>query len=232
MTYVQTIEGDEFRIILAFEFKRHADPARVTAFKQELMACQNMVHCVECTGDFELMLEISAPSLGWYNEWLKTLAKPLSKIVKACKTSYVCRRFIRRRSDDNALWVPSASGLKRIDERFIDKVTAEGDYVRVHAGTESWLIHATLRSVAEQLSRGDFVQIHRSLIVRRSFIQELRRDNNHWMVALGDNTVERVAKSHVSETLQTRQFGDGIGKLVENSAARRQPTRRLTKIEC
>jgi hypothetical protein len=216
MTHLQTIDPDELRIILAFEFEQHAAPSAVAAFKQTLINSQNTVHGVETTGSFNMIVEVAAPNLPWLNDWLKSLAEPLSALVKRQDSWFVCKRFIRRPENDNAIWVPTRGSLKRIDARFIDKVSAEGDYVRVYARGESWLIHATLHSILEKLSRRDFVQIHRSMLLRRQFIQELRRDGDHWVACLRDRSEHRVAKSHASEVMVDTRLSDPNRQLVES----------------
>jgi len=208
MSYLQTVDCDELRIILSFEFEQHASPGDVEAFKAQLLDCENTVHGVEATGSFGLIIEVAAPDLAWYNTWLKGLAEPFSQVVSRCETTFVCKRFIRRRQDESAIWVPANGRLKRFETSLIDKITAEGDYVRVHSRGDSYLVHSTLHSVAERLNSREFLQIHRSAIVRRSFITELARDGTHWVARLRDGTAERVARSHVTEMLRETQLAD------------------------
>ena len=202
MTYLDSVDPGELRIVLAFDFQPHADPDDVLLFKEQLLGSMNTVHGIETTGSFQLIIELSAPTLSWYSDWLKELASPLARLVERYEESFVCKRFIRRRKDETCIWVSTHKSIKRLDERYIDKVAAEGDYVRIHCGNDSWLVHATLHSVLEKLSSERFVQIHRSLLLRRQFIDELRREGNHWLACLGDGTTQRVAKSHVADALQ------------------------------
>jgi acylphosphatase len=44
--------------------------------------------------------------------------------------------------------------------------------------------------------------LHRSIIVRRDFIDRLVHEGRHWIARLRDGTIERVAKSHAVETLE------------------------------
>jgi two-component system response regulator AlgR len=84
----------------------------------------------------------------------------------------------------------------------VDKIVAEGDYARVHSGADSWLVHATMHALLERLSSKQFIQLHRSIIVRRDFIERLVHEGRHWIARLRDGTSERVAKSHAVETLE------------------------------
>jgi two-component system response regulator AlgR len=90
----------------------------------------------------------------------------------------------------------------RLESARIDKIVAEGDYARVHSGQDSWLLHATMHALLEKLSSRRFIQLHRSIIVRRDFIDRLVHEGRHWMVRLRDGSCERVARSHVGETLE------------------------------
>src|SRR5206468_1509509 len=81
-----------------------------------------------------------------------------------------------RAIDEDAVWVPENGGFKRIDSALIDKVTAEGDYVRIHSNGDSWMLHETMKSVSRRLRSSHFIRIHPSSIVRFQFIDLVVRD--------------------------------------------------------
>jgi two-component system LytT family response regulator len=56
----------------------------------------------------------------------------------------------------------------------IQRISAAGNYVEVHAGGKVHLIRDTLNSFVAQLDAGDFLRVHRSHVVRVGFIAELR----------------------------------------------------------
>ncbi len=56
----------------------------------------------------------------------------------------------------------------------IQRVSAAGNYVEVHAGGKVHLIRESLTSFIAQLDPGEFIRVHRSHVVRVSFIAELR----------------------------------------------------------
>jgi len=56
----------------------------------------------------------------------------------------------------------------------IDRVSAAGNYVEIHAGGKVHLVREPLGSFAAQLDAGDFIRVHRSHVVRVGFIAELR----------------------------------------------------------
>lgn len=226
MTYVHQSDCDELRVILCLEFDPQAEPDDVAALKSAIVDSSHTLHSVETTGAFDFMTEVAAPDLGWFNRWWKGLANLIANVVSRCEKSFVCRRFVRRPKDENALWVRWADELKRVDHSLIDKVVAEGDYVRVYSQGQSWLLHATMHSLFQRLSGSKFIQLHRSIIVRNGFIDRLVHQNSHWVARLRDGTSERVAKSHVNETLKmahlpmNEDHSSNVRRLVDSQAIR------------
>lgn len=197
----QRRSGDELRILLCIEFDRRATPAAVSSLKSVLLDCPNCIHSIDVTGAFDLIAEFAAPGIGWYKSWLAGLAEPFARIVNRYEANFVFGRAVRRTIDDDAIWVPEDGGFTRIDSALIDKVTAEGDYVRIHSQGKSWMLHETMKSLSRRLHSADFLRIHRSAIVRYRFINRVAREGGHWVAHLADGTSESVARSHVAETL-------------------------------
>ena len=56
----------------------------------------------------------------------------------------------------------------------IDWIKAEGNYVRLHVGRESYLLRDTISGLEAQLDPGSFMRVHRSTIVNIDRIQELQ----------------------------------------------------------
>jgi len=97
-------------------------------------------------------------------------------------------------------WVPDHSGLVRIAAADIHRVTAERDYMRLHVGTRSWLIHRTIGKLAEDLDPKLFIRVHRSVILRRDTITGLYRDEaGHWTTRLADGGEQRIGRSYVDD---------------------------------
>ncbi len=95
-------------------------------------------------------------------------------------------------------WVPDPSGLVRIAASDIERVTAERDYMRLHVGARSWLIHRTIAKLEEDLDPTLFMRVHRSVIVRRDTITGLYRDEGgHWTARLRDGGEQRIGRSYV-----------------------------------
>jgi two-component system response regulator AlgR len=97
-------------------------------------------------------------------------------------------------------WVPDHSGLVRISASDIHRVTAERDYMRLHVGTRSWLIHRTIGKLDEDLDPALFLRVHRSVILRRDTITGLYRDEaGHWTARLTDGGEQRIGRSYVDD---------------------------------
>ena len=92
-------------------------------------------------------------------------------------------------------WASDLSGLVRIASRDIDRVTAERDYMRLHVGKRSWLIHHSMTALEEGLDPDLFVRLHRSAIVRRDFIAGFSRNvSGRWIARLADGNEQPVGR--------------------------------------
>lgn len=91
-----------------------------------------------------------------------------------------------RRAED-ALGTPGPSGryaqrlvirsigrVQFVEVAHIDWLEASGNYVEVHTNGQSFLHRERLRVLEQQLDPGEFVRIHRSIIVHRKIVKELR----------------------------------------------------------
>ncbi len=95
-------------------------------------------------------------------------------------------------------WVPDHSGLVRIAASDIERITAERDYMRLHVGQRSWLIHRTIAKLEEDLDPALFLRVHRSVILRRDTITGLYRDDaGHWTARLRDGGEQRIGRSYI-----------------------------------
>ena len=79
----------------------------------------------------------------------------------------------------------------------VECLEAAGNYVRVHAGREQYRVRETLTTFATRLPGRDFVRIHRSIIVNRNRIQELRRSfSGKYLVTLISGKQVTLSRSH------------------------------------
>jgi two-component system LytT family response regulator len=78
----------------------------------------------------------------------------------------------------------------------IDWIEAEGKYVRLHVGKESYLLRETISSLESQLDPKRFPRIHRSTIVNIDRIRELQPwFHNEYRVMLRDGTQLMLSRS-------------------------------------
>jgi len=56
----------------------------------------------------------------------------------------------------------------------IDRLSAAGNYVEIHAAGKVHLVREPLAKLAAQLDPGEFIRVHRSHVVRMSFITEMQ----------------------------------------------------------
>jgi two-component system LytT family response regulator len=78
----------------------------------------------------------------------------------------------RRYSD--RLVVRSGGRIFFLKSEEVDWIAAEGNYVRLHVKTESFLLRTTITNLEQQLDPAKFARIHRSQIVNIDRIRELR----------------------------------------------------------
>lgn len=200
MQELDAVSFEDLRVILCLEFDRRVPRQDITAFKTQLASLPSTVQSLEITGSFDFMVELAMKDMTTYSAWLETIADQLTRIVARYEVNFVSKRYVKQHPNSDAIWVPSNGDMQRIDKSLIDKVTAEGDYVRIHSKRGSWLMHATMRSMGELLGK-DFIQIHRSTIVRCGLVDRLIHRGRRWFARLEDGSQAPIAKSHVAEVL-------------------------------
>jgi two-component system response regulator AlgR len=95
-------------------------------------------------------------------------------------------------------WVPHRAELVRIGAEQIDRIEAERDYMRLHVGPNSYLLHQTISALENRLDPQRFVRLHRSHIVRRDYIERLRHDGSGvWSACLSDGTEIRIGRTYL-----------------------------------
>ncbi len=96
-------------------------------------------------------------------------------------------------------WVPHRSELRRISVAEIERVEAERDYMRLHVGQRSYLLHQTITALEARLDPEQFIRLHRSHLVRISQIAGLRHDGGGvWTAILKCGTEIRIGRTHLA----------------------------------
>ncbi|HWI85738.1 MAG TPA: LytTR family DNA-binding domain-containing protein [Sphingomonas sp.] len=96
-------------------------------------------------------------------------------------------------------WVPHRSELVRIGAADIDRIDAERDYMRLHVGQRSFLLHQTIAALEARLDPARFIRLHRSTIVRRDRIAGLRHDGfGVWCADLTNGESVRIGRTFLA----------------------------------
>ena len=73
------------------------------------------------------------------------------------------------------IWVPRRGEMIRVDLERIDRVAAEGAYVRLHVGTDSFLHREAIGAIELRLDSAKFQRVHRSHLLRLDHVASIRR---------------------------------------------------------
>ncbi len=96
-------------------------------------------------------------------------------------------------------WVPHRSELIRIAAIDIDRIDAERDYMRLHVGSRSYLLHQTIGTLEARLDPARFIRLHRSVIVRKDRIVRLGHDKaGAWHAELSDDAQVRIGRTYLA----------------------------------
>jgi len=97
-------------------------------------------------------------------------------------------------------WVPHRAEMIRVAAREIDLIEAERDYMRLHVGPRSYLLHQTITELARRLDPAAFVRLHRSTIVRRDRISGFKHDGmGVWTAQLTDGKELRIGRTYLAD---------------------------------
>jgi DNA-binding LytR/AlgR family response regulator len=88
------------------------------------------------------------------------------------------------------LWVQRRGEMVRVDLTKVDWIGAEGEYVRLNLGEQSYLHRDLMRSMMSQLDPKMFLRVHRSFAVNRKRVASLRRSLHGGSTVLLDTGVE------------------------------------------
>jgi DNA-binding LytR/AlgR family response regulator len=96
----------------------------------------------------------------------------LSEVVQVLRAE---TRTAPEKRYEKEFWIKDRGQWLRIPVDIIEWIEAERDYMRLHCGARSHLLRATMAGLEGQLDPGDWVRIHRSVLVRRSRVTAVRR---------------------------------------------------------
>jgi DNA-binding LytR/AlgR family response regulator len=191
-------------VIVCVAFDHRAPPDPLATFKKCVCTCPFVDSVMEVTGTFDLIVQGRCKSLAEYHQHFEAIRPQIAQLVARIETNFVsfARHNRQAVAEEGFIWLPCDGGHRHVATELIDKVEAEGDYMRVHVGTWTCLIHQSMRSLWQELGVLKFVQLHRSLLVRISHIDRLVHHDRKWQACLRDGTTARIAKSHVADVLR------------------------------
>ena len=97
----------------------------------------------------------------------------------------------------NVLWVQRRGESVRVDLRRIDRIQAEGEYVRLFVDGSDYLHRESLVSLLSQLDADRYMRIHRSSVVEREAIVGVRRRvTGSYQALMRDGTILPVGRSY------------------------------------
>jgi two-component system, LytTR family, response regulator len=102
-------------------------------------------------------------------------------------------------ADTNAgrIVLRDGSRVLLFDQRDIDWLGADGDYVRVHVKGRNYLVRHTMTAMESRLDKQQFARVHRSTIVNVSRVAEIRRRGERdFHVVLTDGTRLRMSRAY------------------------------------
>ncbi len=95
-------------------------------------------------------------------------------------------------------WVPHRAEVIRVAADDIDRVEAERDYMRLHVGERSYLLHQTISHLEDRLDPEKFIRVHRSSILNRALISKLRHDGQGgWYAEMADGSEIRIGRTYL-----------------------------------
>lgn len=141
---------------------------------------------------------------GYELEVVDYLLKPFSfeRFTKAVeKFDQLTLKKETQPSDEKYLIVKEPRGMVKVNYKDILYIEADKDYMQIFTHTKTYLLHETMKDLAEKLANDNFVRTHRSFIVAVNHIKFLQNDSitlsNDVQVPIGRNY-----KKHVTDNFQ------------------------------
>ena len=127
------------------------------------------------------------------------------RIAELTETVHALRQSVTTQQRSAVdFWVKVRGEFVRIPSANISRFQADGDYVQIHAGNESFLHHESLTSLMRRLDANAFMRVHRSTIVRKSAVARVRQEPfSTLIIILVDGTEIRVGRTYASAVRAT-----------------------------
>jgi two-component system LytT family response regulator len=103
-----------------------------------------------------------------------TLKKPPHELATSASSEPVSMPSPAETGPSTRLSLKQGRATIFLEPASIDYLEAAGNYVNVYTGEERYTVRETISSLEARLQMHDFVRIHRSVIVNRKHIRQLR----------------------------------------------------------
>lgn len=138
---------------------------------------------------------------------LDYLLKPVREERLAESVRRICEVTAETPADDDGLVTVVQGGISRLIRRSdIRYVQAQGDYARLHTDAASYLLRVPLAELEQQWADAGFVRIHRSYLVARTYISQVRFSAGGASVRLGSVDLP-VSRRHLPAVRSTLAAG-------------------------
>ncbi len=94
--------------------------------------------------------------------------------------------------------VKSQGSILLLDLQDVAVVRAQGNYVILQQKTDSYFLRESISVLAEKLKPYGFIRIHRSVLVNRAYVDEIRSRENGLCVGARQYTVTRTYKQELN----------------------------------
>ena len=143
---------------------------------------------------------LAAFEVGAFDYLLKPISRErLSRSISRLRAFPSQPATLKPRIWIDDVWVPHRGVMHRLPVADIDRIEAERDYVRLWAGSSSYLLHETISRLESRLDPESFVRLRRSVIARRSLLTGLRHDGlGIWSALLSDGSAVRIGPTFLA----------------------------------
>lgn len=120
-------------------------------------------------------------------------------------------------TEDQRVWVKDQKGAIQLRVVDVERVEADRDYMKLLVAGRHYLVHGSMRALEETFPKDLFVRVHRSAMVRKDLIEQIRREGRRHFLVLADGTELTVGPSYldrVSESLLPHLGGVGGSEAV------------------
>jgi LytTr DNA-binding domain len=191
-------------VIVCVAFDHRASVDGLNKFKECIERCPFVDSTLEVSGTYDLIVQGRCASLAEYSEQMEQIRPHIAEFALRLEPNFISKSTQRDLADEqsDALWLPCEGGHRQVQASMIDKVEAEGDYMRVYVGNWNCLVHMTMHRLSDQLLRSGFIRLNRSSLVRISFIDRLVQNGHCWTARLRDGSHMSIAHTEVRRVRQ------------------------------